>query len=258
MLGVPISAVNRTLAVERIARWISDGSQEFVCVRDAHGVIRALDDPVLMQIHHDAGMVTPDGMPLVWSARRAGFADVARVYGPDLVLDIASRGAAEGWSIYYYGGNEGVAEQLASILEKQFPGLVTAGVHCPPFRDLSDDEQQRVADEINASAADIVLVGLSTPKQEHWMSSMRPRLAPAALIGVGAAFDFHTDNVRQAPRWIQRSGFEWLFRVAVEPRRLARRYLRVVPRFALGVLRSPPRRMKPSTLDAHQIEKELT
>ena len=243
VLGVPISAVNRPLAVERIARWIRDGERHYVCVRDAHGVILAQDDPGLMRIHEEAGMVTPDGMPIVWAGRRVGFADVDRVYGPDLVEDLAELSAREGWSIYYYGGNDGVADEFAKVFEERFPGLKTAGTFCPPFRDLSSDEKADIVRDINDSGAHIVLVGLSTPKQEKWMAEMRPNLTPAALLGVGAAFDFHTGQVKQAPQWIQRSGLEWLFRVAMEPGRLAKRYGVVIPRFAVGMLRNPPKRL---------------
>ncbi|MEZ5341289.1 MAG: WecB/TagA/CpsF family glycosyltransferase [Acidimicrobiales bacterium] len=243
VMGVPVSAVNRPLAVERIARWIAEGERHYVCIRDAHGVIRAQTDAELMAIHHEAGMVTPDGMPIVWAGRKAGFPDVDRVYGPDLVEDLAEQAAVDGWSIFYYGGNDGVADAFATAFEQRFPGLKSAGTFCPPFRDLTADEKRDVAKMINDSGADIVLVGLSTPKQEKWMAEMRPSLTAAALLGVGAAFDFHTGSVRQAPKWIQRSGLEWLFRVGMEPKRLAKRYFVVVPRFAIGILRNRPHRI---------------
>ena len=240
VLGVHVSAVNMEMAVERIASWVDERTRTYVCVTGAHGVIESQDDDDLLKIHNNAGMVTPDGMPLVWSSRRAGAHWVDRVYGPDLVLELGELGAARGWSFFYFGGDEGVAAEFGAELERRFPGVKTAGSYCPPFRPLTDAERRDIAELINASGADLVLVGLSTPKQERWMSAMRPQLEAPVLVGVGAAFDFHTGRVRQAPGWVQRSGLEWAYRLCMEPRRLWRRYSVVVPTFAAAVLKRPP------------------
>ena len=238
--GVGVSPVNPSIAVATIEEWIRSDHRSYVCVTGAHGIVESLDDPHLRQIHNESGLTVPDGMPLVWSCRKAGFSDTSRVYGPDLVLDLGRRGAQQAWSFFLYGGKEGVADEFARFLGSSFPGLVIAGTYCPPFRALTSSEEAEVIDRINSSGADVVLVGLSTPKQERWMAEFRSRLEPAALIGVGAAFDFHTGNARQAPEVLQRVGLEWLFRAVTEPRRLAGRYVRVVPRFAWHVLRRPP------------------
>ena len=240
VLGVHISAVDMNAAVTRIEQWIESGDRQYVCVTGAHGVIESQKDPELRRIHNESGMTTPDGMPLVWSAHRAGATWVERVYGPDLVLEIARVGADNGWSIFYYGGAEGVADDLAVTLEERFPGLKTAGTYCPPFRELTEDERRQVDASVNASQATIVLVGLSTPKQERWMNEHRNTLTSPVLIGVGAAFDFHTGRVQQAPPWMQRNGLEWLYRVAREPRRLWRRYAVIVPGFLARSIRRPP------------------
>ncbi|MFT7600169.1 MAG: N-acetylglucosaminyldiphosphoundecaprenol N-acetyl-beta-D-mannosaminyltransferase [Acidimicrobiales bacterium] len=241
VLGVKVSAINMGLAVERIARWIADGEKHYVCVSGAHGVIESQADPELLEIHNRSGLTTPDGMPLVWAGKRAGIVGMERVYGPDLVLALADRAATEQWSFFFYGGAEGVAEEFGQVLQSRYPGLRVAGSFCPPFRPLEEDEVTQITAEINESGADIVLVGLSTPKQERWMASFRPGLEAAALLGVGAAFDFHTDRVRQAPPMVQRLGLEWLFRLVAEPKRLWRRYAIVVPKFMLGIARRPPR-----------------
>jgi N-acetylglucosaminyldiphosphoundecaprenol N-acetyl-beta-D-mannosaminyltransferase len=192
--------------------------------------MESVRDATLRRIHAEAAMVTPDGMPLVWLARRAGYrAD--RVYGPDLMLAVCEASQHTGWRHFFYGGNEGVADLLVARLQARFPGLQVAGTYCPPFRPLSDDESDAVVEQISAASADIVWVGLSTPKQERWMAQHVSRLHGCVLIGVGAAFDFHAGLKKQAPRWIQRSGLEWLFRLATEPRRLWRRYLRNNPEF---------------------------
>jgi N-acetylglucosaminyldiphosphoundecaprenol N-acetyl-beta-D-mannosaminyltransferase len=192
-------------------------------------------DPELLRIHNAAGMVTPDGMPLVWLARRAGFPHVDRVYGPDLVLACCEASVARGYRHFLYGGGPGVPERLAERLQARFPGLRVVGCHSPPFRALVSREDDTVVERINASGADIVWVGLSTPKQERWMHTHRPYLTAPVLIGVGAAFDFHAGLKRQAPRWIQRSGLEWLFRLSQEPRRLWRRYSYNNTRFLLDL-----------------------
>lgn len=240
VLGVHVSAINLEIAVDTIAGWIRDRRRTYVCVTGAHGVIESQRDPILMAIHNESGLTTPDGMPLVWASRSAGVSGVDRVYGPDLTLALAERGAAEGWKAFAYGGAEGVAEAFGQTLETRHPGFEFVGSYCPPFRPLTEPERREVIDTINASGADLVFVGLSTPKQERWMGEMREHLDPPVLLGVGAAFDFHTGRTRQAPRWIQRCGLEWAFRAATEPKRLGRRYATIVPKLLIGVARRRP------------------
>ena len=182
-------------------------------------------DPQLKQIHNRAGLVTPDGMPLVWISRLFGCPDVDRVYGPDLMLALTGLSVQRGFKHFLYGGRAGVADQLSTRLQQQFPGVQIVGTYCPPFRTLTATEDAQVIELINQSGADIVWVGLSTPKQERWMAAHWGKLQAPALIGVGAAFDMHAGLLVQAPHWMQRSSLEWLFRLLVEPRRLWRRYL---------------------------------
>ena len=241
VLGVRVSAVDPARALETISSWVDQRRREYVCATGVHGIMESQNDPALLEVHNGSGLTVPDGMPLVWCCRRAGHPDTARVYGPDLTLAVLERAAARGWSSYFYGGADGVADDLAEIMTERFPGLVVAGTWTPPFRPLTAEEDAQVVADINASGADLVWVGLSTPKQERWMAAHRSLLAAPVLLGVGAAFDFHTGRVRQAPRWMQSRGLEWLFRLAVEPRRLWRRYLRNNPRFLLAILRRPPR-----------------
>lgn len=143
--------------------------------------------------------------------------------------------------MFFYGGGDGVAERLAANLAARFPGLTVVGTHTPPFRPLTAAEDAEVVARIAAAKPDVVWVGLSTPKQERWMADHVGRVGAPVLVGVGAAFDIHAGTLRQAPPWVQRSGFEWLYRLAREPRRLWRRYLSNNPRFVLAVLRHPPR-----------------
>jgi N-acetylglucosaminyldiphosphoundecaprenol N-acetyl-beta-D-mannosaminyltransferase len=231
VLGTPVSAVNLPLAVEQIRRWIETGERQLVCVRDAHGVIRAVDDGELRAIHIDAGMVTPDGMPLVWLSRLRGHKQVRRVYGPDLMLETCQGLLALGARHFFYGGRPGVVERLAEKLTERFPGIAICGMHTPSDRPVGAREQDGVLAAINAARPDIVWIGLSTPKQEYWMRNHRPHLDAAVLVGVGAAFDFHAGVVQQAPRILQRNGLEWVYRLCREPQRLGRRYAEVIPRF---------------------------
>jgi N-acetylglucosaminyldiphosphoundecaprenol N-acetyl-beta-D-mannosaminyltransferase len=225
VLGVGVSAITMRQAVETIMRWIDTGERHYVCVTGVHGVMESQRDETLRRIHNEAGLVTPDGMPLVWLARHSGYRDVERVYGPDLVLACCGASLSRGDRHFFYGGADGVAERMIERLRQRFRGLRVCGSHTPPFRPLTTAEDDYVVARINAAAPDIVWVGLSTPKQERWMHEHRGRLWAPALVGVGAAFDFHAGIKRQAPYWMQRSGLEWAFRLGCEPRRLGPRYL---------------------------------
>lgn len=231
LLGVRVSVINLEQAVDRIAGWIEEGrrvaraSGRYVCVRDVNGIIESQRDPGLRAIHAEAAMVTPDGMPVVWSGQLAGHRHVGRVYGPDLMLEVCSAGMRRGWRHFLYGGGPGVVDDLQDSLGKRFDGLNVVGSYSPPFRPLTADERRDVIARMNNVRPDLIWVGLSTPKQERFMADIAPEIRGSVLIGVGAAFDFLSGRKLQAPRWIQRSGFEWLFRLATEPRRLWRRYL---------------------------------
>jgi N-acetylglucosaminyldiphosphoundecaprenol N-acetyl-beta-D-mannosaminyltransferase len=196
------------------------------------------DDPELRRAVLGADFIVPDGVPLVWALRLLGHPLETRVYGPDLMEAACARSARTGQRFYLYGGrNPGALAQLARQLRLRHPGLQIVGGQAPPFRPLTPAEQDAVAEDINRSRADVVWVGIGVPKQEKWMARMRERLDAPVLIGVGAAFDFHAGLIPQAPAWLQRNGMEWAFRLAHEPRRLWRRYLRYNPRFVAGFAR---------------------
>ena len=236
ILGIAVSAINLPRAVAIIGDWVARREPNYVCVRDVHGIVASLSDPHLRHIHNSAGLVTPDGMPLVCICRLSGLSNVERVYGPDLLLAVCEASLKTGWRHFFYGGESGVATRLAERLEQRFPGLQVAGTFTPPFRSLTEDEENEVARAIMGSRADIVWVGLSTPKQEKWMADHVARLSTPVLIGVGAAFDYHAGTKVQAPRWVQRSGLEWCFRLMTEPKRLWRRYIFGIPVFLAHML----------------------
>jgi N-acetylglucosaminyldiphosphoundecaprenol N-acetyl-beta-D-mannosaminyltransferase len=235
VLGVGISAVNLVQAVEAVATWIRKRSRVYVCVAPAHAVMDCRRDLGLRRIYNRSGLTTPDGMSLVWLLRLHGHRNVGRVYGPDLVLATCDASQEKGWRHLFYGGEQAAAEEMAKRLSVRFPRLNVADTLSPPFRELSDAEDQAVVSRINASRADVIWVGLGSPKQERWMATHRDRLEAPVLVGVGAAFDFLSGRKRQAPHWLQKAGLEWLFRWSTEPRRLAPRYSRY-PLFVLLVL----------------------
>lgn len=231
ILGVDVSAIDMEDCIATIDGWIRSRRSNYVCVTGVHGVIESQNDHDLRAIHNAAGLVTPDGMPLVWMARWLGHKGTKRVYGPDLMTRVSEISPARGYRHFYYGGGEGLTEKLKNVLSHAYPGLDVVGAITPPFRPLTPAEDDTVVRQINAAQPDIVWVGLSTPKQERWMASHVGRLDAPVLIGVGAAFDFLAGHKKQAPLWMQRNGLEWLFRLVTEPRRLWRRYLSIVPRF---------------------------
>ncbi|CAO4143096.1 WecB/TagA/CpsF family glycosyltransferase [Methylorubrum aminovorans] len=233
ILGVPVSAITLDDAVAAVEGWILGRQRHYVCITGAHGVIECQTDRALRAIHEGAGLVTPDGMPLVFMARRLGFPRTQRVYGPDLMRALTALSARKGYRQYYFGGASGLPERLAARLTEQFPELPVAGTFSPPFRPTTPEEDAGIVARINAAKPDILWVGLSTPKQEYWMARHRERLEVPVMVGVGAAFDFLAGTKRQAPLWMQRHGLEWAFRLGTEPRRLGRRYGRIVPEFIL-------------------------
>jgi N-acetylglucosaminyldiphosphoundecaprenol N-acetyl-beta-D-mannosaminyltransferase len=216
---------------------IAAGGRGYVTAAAVNLVMSAREDPQTRAAVLGATLAVPDGQPLVWALRALGHARATRVYGPDLMARFCARAALSGTPMYLYGGR--TPEALALLeqrLRERFPGLRIAGGYSPPFRALSAEEERDVIAAIDASGAEVVWVGTGQPKQEKWMLAMRPRLSAPLLVGVGAAFDFHAGLVSQAPRWMQRSGLEWAYRLSREPRRLWRRYARYNPLFVAGFL----------------------
>jgi N-acetylglucosaminyldiphosphoundecaprenol N-acetyl-beta-D-mannosaminyltransferase len=199
-------------------------------------VSEAQQDPAFRAILNQAFLNTPDGMPMVWMGRWQGFGAMARVYGPDLMLRVCECGRTRGWTHFLYGGAPGVVDELKRRLEQRFPGIRIVGTYTPPFRPLTAEEEQELARVVRAAKPDLFWVGLSTPKQEKFMAQYWQKLEATLFFGVGAAFDFHAGRVRQAPVWMQRTGLEWLFRLACDPRRLWKRYFKNNPLFIVRAL----------------------
>jgi N-acetylglucosaminyldiphosphoundecaprenol N-acetyl-beta-D-mannosaminyltransferase len=225
ILGVRVTATDLPRAVAALDGWRQSGRRDYVCCVSVHGLVVAQRDPVIRGALNGCGLATEDGMPLVWWSRRAGVRQAQRVCGSDLLDAVCAAGIGRGYRHYFYGGSPAVVEQLVARLSQRHPGLIVAGYKSPPYRALTDAEDAADIAEINATRPDFVWIGLGMPKQEKWMVAHLGKIDATALLGIGAAFDFHAGTKPRAPAWMQRSGFEWLFRLASEPRRLAHRYL---------------------------------
>jgi N-acetylglucosaminyldiphosphoundecaprenol N-acetyl-beta-D-mannosaminyltransferase len=224
VLGVRVDAVQIPDVVTRMEDWIQrTGQGHYIAVTGMHGVTEAQHDNEFKTILNSAHLVVPDGMPLVWLGCHAGFPLKRRVYGPELMETFCRETRAK-YKHFFYGGATGVPEQLAGLLRQRYD-IQIAGTYSPPFRPLTQEEEKQITRRIMESGADVLWVGLSTPKQERWMHQHCHRLNVPVLAGVGAAFDLLTRRVKQAPSWMQENGLEWLFRLSQEPKRLWRRYL---------------------------------
>ncbi|HTR42043.1 MAG TPA: WecB/TagA/CpsF family glycosyltransferase [Pseudomonadales bacterium] len=235
VLGVGLSVLNLRTALDAIAEALRDQRKGYICVTGVHGVMEAQSDEGFRHVLNQAFLCTPDGMPMVWVGRLRAHREMRRVYGPDLMLEVCAWSEVSGRRHFFYGGAPGVAEALRARLKMRFPRLQIVGCYTPPFRPLSADEETKLQEMVRTAKPDILWVGLSTPKQEKFMAEFLPKLDTTLMIGVGAAFDFHAGRVRQAPRWMQRSGLEWFHRLCHEPRRLAGRYFQNNPLFILKI-----------------------
>lgn len=237
VLGVDISVTDLAGAVSCINDWIERGERRYVCVTPVHGVMECQRDEELRRIHNSSGLTVPDGMPLVWAGRLQGHSQMGRVFGPDLMLALCQSSVSTGYSHFLYGGDTGVAEELRRRLCRKFPGIKIVGTFTPPFRPLNPAEEEQLIAQVARVKPDIVWVGLGCPKQEHFMGAYLPKLDTTVMLGVGAAFDFHTGRAQDAPRWMKASGLQWLHRLMQDPKRLGKRYLINNPLFAYKFLR---------------------
>jgi len=218
--------------VTTIQNWINRDEKHYVCVTGVHGVMESQKKPDLVKIHNNSGLTVPDGMPMVWAGRIYGHPEISRVYGPDLMLAVCKTSVKKGFTHFLYGGNEGVVDELKESLEKRFQGIRIVGKYTPPFRPLNKKEEKELRELVLLSKPDLFWVGLSTPKQERFMSEYISKLDTKVMLGVGAAFDYHTGRAKDSPDWIKKIGVQWLHRLLQDPKRLWKRYLYNNPVFA--------------------------
>jgi N-acetylglucosaminyldiphosphoundecaprenol N-acetyl-beta-D-mannosaminyltransferase len=238
LLGVPVAMVDYDRAIEVMDGLVANRDPGYVCVAPVHALIEARRSREMADALSGSTLVVPDGMPLVWAANLLGEDLRDRVYGPELMLRYSDRCAERGHRVWLYGGrDQGTLVQLALSMRQRHPGIQIVGGYSPPFRPLTEEEEDAIVAQINEARPDVLWVGIGVPKQEKWMARMRDRLEVPVMCGVGAAFDFHAGRISMAPRWMQEHGLEWIYRIAQEPRRLLPRYLYTNPRFLAAFAR---------------------
>lgn len=225
ILKVKISAIDMEDACLLLEEAVLKRQKKYVCVCPVSTIMECGRNKLALTSVNRADIVTPDGMPVVWLGKLLGHKNTRRVYGPELMGKICAISARKGYKNYFYGSSQAVLARLEEKLSSRYPGLIISGSFSPPFREVTKEEDDKIADAINRCGPDIVWVGLGSPKQDIWMYEHRQMINAPLLVGVGAAFDFLSGSKPQAPRWIGNIGLEWLFRLAVEPNRLWRRYL---------------------------------
>jgi N-acetylglucosaminyldiphosphoundecaprenol N-acetyl-beta-D-mannosaminyltransferase len=233
VLGIGVDAVDMNQAIDVVRRAVEEGRKGYICLADVRGIMEARRNPDLQVILEGAMLVAPDGMPTVWMGRLQGFSAMQRVFGPDLMLEVFRRKEFSHYRHFLCGGGPGAAGQLRDELLKRFPWANIAGIYTPPFRAMTEEEGQQFAERIRFLRPDIIWVGLSTPRQERFMFRYLPMLETKVMIGVGAAFLYHTGAIQDSPQWVKRAGMQWLHRLIQEPKRLWRRYILNVPLFLI-------------------------
>ncbi len=243
IIGLPVAATTYAAAVEWILARASQPSGVYaVEAANTHVAALAKTDRAFGDAMHKFDLICPDGMPLVWSLNSKLSASeklTDRVYGPTLMLETlkATAGKSADYTHFLLGGKQSTIDKLTGIFKTRFPEVIIAGTHSPPFGEWPEEEFERISEKIRASGANLIWVGLGCPKQEHWIAAHKDRLPPGVYFGIGAAFAFHAGEVRQAPMLIQKLGMEWAYRVAMEPRRLFKRYFTYNSLFLYHLLR---------------------
>jgi N-acetylglucosaminyldiphosphoundecaprenol N-acetyl-beta-D-mannosaminyltransferase len=236
ILGVNVAVSSYDEVIQRTLLWAGERRSRALFFANVHVIMEAADNPAFLSRLNDADMVNPDGMPLVWALRLLGHSGAQRVYGPDATVALLAAAEAAGVPVGFYGGSPAGLDALVAAVRLRHPDLNIAFFESPPFRPLTPEEDTAAVDRIASSGVRLLFVGLGCPKQENWIMEHVSSI-PAVMLGVGAAFDFLAGSKPQAPRWMMRSGLEWVFRFVTEPRRLAMRYIKHNPRFVIRFLR---------------------
>jgi N-acetylglucosaminyldiphosphoundecaprenol N-acetyl-beta-D-mannosaminyltransferase len=232
IVGLPIAMTDYAQAMDVMDGMVARRERGYVCAVAVHAVMVADHEDEMRRAVLGSSLIVPDGMPVVWAANLLGEKLRNRVYGPELMDRYSRRCAERGHRVWLYGGrDQGSLTQLALNMRRRHPGINIVGGYSPPFRPLTDEEEDALVRQIESDRPDVLWVGIGVPKQEKWMARMRERLSVPVMCAVGAAFDFHAGRVSQAPSWMQARGLEWIYRIAQEPRRLLPRYLYYNPRF---------------------------
>jgi N-acetylglucosaminyldiphosphoundecaprenol N-acetyl-beta-D-mannosaminyltransferase len=229
--GIPIFAGRFSEAVNLVLDNLNSAKNLCISATGAHGIVYSSDHIKFKRILQSFYLNLPDGMPNVWIGKLKGMKNAERCYGPDFFASLLKATSNKKINHFFCGGKEGVAIQLKAASEKKFANYNVVGTYSPPFLAVDKYDYKQIADQISNAKADIVWIGISTPKQEEFAFNLSKYTNVSYIIAVGAAFDFHIDAIKQAPGWIQKIGMEWFYRLLVEPKRLFKRYIYIVPKY---------------------------
>lgn len=237
--GVPFAPMTRPQAVDVVMTLVDAGHPAFFITANAHYAMLSNEMPDLREVNRRAAFILADGAPIVWASRRGPAPLPERVAGSDLIYDLCERAAATGRKVFLLGGMEGVAIEAEARLKTLYPGLQVVGTLCPPHRPLDDGEHRRLVEQIREANPDILFVAYGQPKGEFWIDRNLDDLGVPVCVQVGASLEFIAGRVSRAPRWVQKIGMEWCYRMSQEPRRLAPRYAKNLLFLARMMLRKP-------------------
>jgi len=262
--GVPLARWTLADTVAAIGGLIEAGRPTYVITANTNYLMLTEENPDLQAINARAAFIVADGAPLIWASRWQGTPLPERVAGSDLIFVLSAEAARKGYRLFFLGGPEGVAEEAARQLAGRYPGLQVVGTECPPFRELTAEEQKALEARIRSARPDILVLAFSQPKGERWINQHFEELGVPVSVQVGASIDFAAGRIRRAPRWMQKSGLEWAFRLGLEPRRLFGRYARnawfIVRMVARNLGLSAGRRRAPSSTPPAKVSspREIT
>ena len=224
IMGVNIASINMEWLLQYIEKNLSEIQGDYICVSNVHTTVTSYEDSEYREIQNGGLMAIPDGGPLSSVGRKRGYADMERTTGPSLMGEIFKISAAKGYRHYFYGSTEETLDLLQDKLVNTYPGIQIAGMYSPPFRPMTEEEDNEIIEKINETKPDFVWVGLGAPKQEKWMAAHQGKVN-GLMLGVGAGFDYYAGNIERAPEWMQKHNLEWLYRLMQDPKRLFKRYL---------------------------------
>lgn len=236
ILGVNINVTNMNETVSYICDNLDELRGDYICVSNVHTTVMAYEDEEYRKIQNTGAMALPDGGPLSFISKKRGFREAERVTGPDLMGEIFKVSEEKGYSHYFYGSTDETLKSLKLKLNEKYPNINIVGMYSPPFRKLTEEEDNNVTKNINLCKADFIWIGLGAPKQEIWMYNHKEKIN-GLMIGVGAGFDYYAEKIKRAPIWMQKNNLEWFFRLIQEPKRLANRYFKYNITFIINIIR---------------------
>jgi len=236
IMGVDIAAINMDWLIKFTDEHLKELSGDYICVSNVHTTVTASEDESYKSIQNGGIMAIPDGGPLSSLGRKHGYLEMQRTTGPEYMVEILKISADKGYRHFFYGSTDETLDKMKTAIERLFPGTEVAGTYSPPFRELSQEEDIRIIDMINAAEPDFVWVGLGAPKQEKWMAAHQGKVR-GLMVGVGAAFDYLAGNIKRAPEWMQKMNLEWAYRLMQDPKRLMSRYLNTNAKFLVYAMK---------------------